>query len=282
MVSGLLKWALHTIEMWCDEFGLSVNPDKTGLVTFMRRRKLPGFFEPCFFGISLHCSMSVKYLGVILDSWLTWREHVDFKVRKAHNLLWACRRAYGVMWGLKPRVVHWLYVSVIRPSFTFAALVRWPGCQMASAKKKLSKIQRLACLGITGAMRTTPANAVEAIICLPPLDLVVQTEERSAAHWLWSLGGWSYLHPNQGHSSILMRLQESDPIFNMGVDVMRPAFNFEPRYRVIMLTREDWTKGTGTPPVVKGLIWFTDGSKMGGGGGLVSLGNLWEEGSASL
>jgi len=29
-----------------------------------------------------------------------------------------------------------------------------------------------------------------------------------------------------------------------------------------MLTREEWTKGTGTPPVVKGLIWFTDGSKM--------------------
>jgi hypothetical protein len=63
-----------------------------------------------------------------------------------------------------------------------------------------------------------------------------------------------------------MRLQQSDPIFNMGVDVMRPAFNFEPKYRVTMLTREDWTKGTGTTPVVKGLIWFTDGSKMEGNG----------------
>jgi len=29
-----------------------------------------------------------------------------------------------------------------------------------------------------------------------------------------------------------------------------------------MLTREDWTRGTGTPPAVKGLVWFTDGSKM--------------------
>jgi len=34
-----------------------------------------------------------------------------------------------------------------------------------------------------------------------------------------------------------------------------------------MLTRKDWTKGTGTPPVVKGLIWFTDGSKMKEGSG---------------
>ena len=177
---------------------------------------------------------------------------MDVKVRKAQNLLWVCRRAYGVTWGLRPRVVHWLYLSIIRPSTTFASLVWWPGCQMASAKKKLSRIQRLACLGITGAMRTTPTNAAEALICLPFLESVVQSEARSAAHCLWSLGCWSYLHPNGGHSSILMRLQQSDPIFNMGVDVMRPAFNLEPKYRVTMLTREDWTKATGTPPA-KGL-----------------------------
>jgi ribonuclease HI len=59
-----------------------------------------------------------------------------------------------------------------------------------------------------------------------------------------------------------MRFQQSDPIFNMGVEAMRPAFNFEPKYKVTMLTTEDWTKGGGTPPVVKGLVWFTDGSKM--------------------
>jgi hypothetical protein len=47
-------------------------------------------------------------MGVILDSWLTWREHVDVKVKKAQNLLWACRRGYGVMWGLGLKVIHWL------------------------------------------------------------------------------------------------------------------------------------------------------------------------------
>jgi len=59
-----------------------------------------------------------------------------------------------------------------------------------------------------------------------------------------------------------MRPQQSDPILNMGVNVMRPAFNFEPKYRVTMLTREERTRGPGTPPVVKGLVRFTDGSKM--------------------
>jgi len=165
-VSGLIQWALHTVETCCDELGLSVNPNKTGLVAFMRWN-LPAFFESRIFGRTLHRSMSVKYLGVILDSQLTWKEHVDVKVRKAQNLMWVCRRAYGVMWGLGPRVVHWLSVSIVRPTVTYASLVWWPGCQMANAKKKLSKIQRLARLGITGTMPTTPTSAMEALICPP-------------------------------------------------------------------------------------------------------------------
>ena len=92
--------------------------------------------------------------------------------------MWACSRACGVTWSLKPRMVHWLYVAIIRLSITFASLVWWPGCQTASAKRKLSRVQILACLGITGAIHTTPTNAVEALICLPPLDLVVQGEAR--------------------------------------------------------------------------------------------------------
>jgi hypothetical protein len=28
-VSGLMQWALHSVEAWCDGYGLSVNPDKT-------------------------------------------------------------------------------------------------------------------------------------------------------------------------------------------------------------------------------------------------------------
>jgi hypothetical protein len=207
-VSGLIQWALHTVELWCGGLGLLINPDKTGLVAFTRKRKLTGLFEPCLFGKTLQCSMSVKYLGVILDSRLTWKEHIDAKVRKAQNSTWACRRACGAMWGLKPSVVHWLYVAVIRLSVTFASLVWWPGCQTACVKRKLSRVQRSACLGITGAMRTTPTNAMEALICLPPLDLVVQSEAWSTAHRLWSLGCWSYLHPNRGHSSILLRLQQ--------------------------------------------------------------------------
>ena len=63
-----MQCALPTVEIWHDEVGLSVNPDKTGLVAFTKKRKLQGFFEPQLFGVKLRLSRSVKYLGVILDS----------------------------------------------------------------------------------------------------------------------------------------------------------------------------------------------------------------------
>ena len=51
-VSGLIQCALRTVETWCDKLGLSVNPDKTGLVAFTRKRTLPGLFEPRLFGMT--------------------------------------------------------------------------------------------------------------------------------------------------------------------------------------------------------------------------------------
>jgi hypothetical protein len=52
----------------------------------------------------------------------------------------------------------------------------------------------------------------------------------------------------------------------MRVDVMKKIFNLEPKYRVTMLAREEWTRGPGTP-MVKGLVWFSDGSRTAEGTG---------------
>ena len=114
------------------------------------------FFAPRPFGKTLQNSMSDKYPEMILNSRLTWKEHMDVKVKKVQNSMWACRKVCVVTWGLKPWVIHWLYVPIIRPSVTFAYLMRWPGCQTASAKKIVRNFQDL---GIEGAMRTTPTNA---------------------------------------------------------------------------------------------------------------------------
>jgi hypothetical protein len=54
----------------------------------------------------------------------------------------------------------------------------------------------------------------------------------------------------------------------MGFDMMMPSYNFEYKYRIKMLNREDLTKGTGTLPAVKGFSgyrWVQDAGGTGAG-----------------
>jgi hypothetical protein len=150
-------------------------------ISHLRGKKTPYFFEPLFFGVNLHCFVSANYLRVILDSQLMWRGHVEIKVKNAHNLLWVCRRFFGATKGLKPKVVHWLYIYhlAIHHLCISSLKVLTPDSQCHSW---LCKIQRLPCLRITEATHITPASAMEAVTCLPPLDLVVQGKARSGTH----------------------------------------------------------------------------------------------------
>ena len=82
---------------------------------------------------------------------------------------------------------------------------------MASAEKTKQKT-KTCMLRDNGSDLYHPTGAMEGLTGLPLLDLLIQSEVRSAAHRLWSLGCWSYLHPDRGHSSILMWFQKSDSI----------------------------------------------------------------------
>jgi hypothetical protein len=48
------------------------------------------------------------------------------------------------------------------------------------SRMELNKLQTLACLAITGAMRTTPTAAME----LPPLHVIIEAEAKAAIYKL--------------------------------------------------------------------------------------------------
>jgi hypothetical protein len=68
---------------------------------------------------------------------------------------------------------HLIYI------FSFITRLPYDKCQETT---KLGK--EFCTLRNNGEMRNTPTGAMEALTCLPPLDLVVQVEARSAAHRL--------------------------------------------------------------------------------------------------
>jgi len=61
---------------------------------------------------------------------------------------------------------------------------------VATVSKQLTHVQRLACLYITGAMRTTPAAAMELLVGLVPLPTFIQQEVMIAYYRLRAASQW--------------------------------------------------------------------------------------------
>ena len=87
------------------------------------------------------------------------------------------------------------------------------------------------------------------------------------------------LHPNPGHSVIIMQLQKLDPILSIRNNIMRLHMILN---GVTMLTTEELTKGPGSPPVIKGSFGILMGPKCRRRLGLESTGNPWVGGSVCL
>ena len=94
-------------------------------------------------GSKLELSEEARLLGVTLDSKLTWKSHIT---RKATIALMQCRQIVGKTWGIKPSMMKWIYTSMIRPIMSYACVSWIGGLNKKYLVRKLTKVQRLACL----------------------------------------------------------------------------------------------------------------------------------------
>lgn len=78
----LMEFALATLLKWANEYGLSLNLLTTELI-FTRKYKTPDFNLPRLDGITLKLLKEVKYLGVTLDTKLSWKPDAESRVQKA-------------------------------------------------------------------------------------------------------------------------------------------------------------------------------------------------------
>jgi hypothetical protein len=59
-VSECLQTALYTVQRWCEGTSLSINPNKTVIIPFTRRRNIRGLKEPVLFNKTIQLSSDVK------------------------------------------------------------------------------------------------------------------------------------------------------------------------------------------------------------------------------
>lgn len=259
---SLIEDALKTVAHWCRGAGLSVNPSKTEVVLFTRKYKVPPT-KIRFGGKELTISDTVKYLGVVLDKKLSWDPHTSAQIRKATAAFWACRGTFSKSWGLKPHMVAWFYSAVVKPLLLYAAVIWWKRTELKSERLALSKIQRLALLGISGAMSSTPTAALEAVLGFPPLHVCVEEEALLTAYRLNTAGLWhdQFL---VGHASIWNKSTRL-PGLRGPQDCISKHLEFSIPPALIVPLRSCWEGGQ--PVKWKGPVWFTDGSKTENGVG---------------
>ena len=106
--------------------------------------------------------------------------------------LYTCKRAIGKRWGLKPRVVHWLYTTLVKLIIMYGVVVWWKALEMTTYCAILSRVQRMASLCITGALSTAPSDALNVMLHLLPLDIVGRQVAAASAIRLRQLSQWSY------------------------------------------------------------------------------------------
>ena len=71
------------------------------------------------FGKSMRLVDSAKYLGVVLDKKLYWKEYAEYVTRKFLNRYWTCKRIVVVQWGRKPALLKYLYKAVLVPKLSW-------------------------------------------------------------------------------------------------------------------------------------------------------------------
>jgi len=174
---------------WLQDHQCDFTIEKFGVMGFTRRREQgqddgkctrPADRRPIFiWGTKVPTVSSHKFLGVIIDQELRWKEQVNYALQKGTAWVTQYRRLAKPSRGLSAKHMRRFYIAVAIPKILYVAdLFLVPEADLAKGTKgfisKLGRVQRQAGLHITGAMRSAPTDAVDTCTDLLPFHLLVK------------------------------------------------------------------------------------------------------------
>ena len=121
-------------------------------------------------GVSNHpidFGTQAKYLGVILDSKLSWLPHTDKVIRKAKQYIFMLRQAISKSWGPKTNYMKWAYTAIIKARITYACLVWGHSLEAETRKNKLNRINKSMVAILPNTRKSTPRDAQELMYGVP-------------------------------------------------------------------------------------------------------------------
>ena len=160
---------------WALEQELQFSSKKTEIVLFTHKRN-PDMGCLSKNGSKLELSKEARLLGVSLDSKLAWRPHITRITRKATIASMQCRQIAGKRWVIKPSMMKWIYTGTIRPIISYARVSWAGGLNKKYLVRKLTKVQRLACLMVSSAFPGTPTCSLEILLNITPIEQFLLAE----------------------------------------------------------------------------------------------------------
>ncbi|KAJ3476748.1 hypothetical protein NLI96_g10952 [Meripilus lineatus] len=179
-VAKLEAMAIKALE-WSSTHACKFDITKFQLVHFTRNQRKYQDLPVTVADHQVSPTDTAKYLGIILDRRLRWKEQVEKAMSVGTSTMLAVARLSKSTKGLPQRYAMQLYRSVVQPKVEYGLPVWYEPVRKRPGEKrkkgsvgvarKLGKVQRLAARVITGGFRTTATDVLDYHAGLPPIDI---------------------------------------------------------------------------------------------------------------
>jgi hypothetical protein len=167
-----LNQVMRRIGSWLNNHGLSLATEKTELVLLTRRQictEVPFQVETK----QIHSKSAVKYLGVRLDTKLSFWEQIKNSSEKATKVTFALSRLMTNVGGPSAGKRR-LLMSVTNSILLYGCEIWADTLKIEKYRKKMATVQRRGALRIISSYRTVSEPAAMVIAGVIPIDLMAQ------------------------------------------------------------------------------------------------------------
>lgn len=162
--------ALQRVSDWMRSRHLELAPEKSESALLTRKRKMADIrFE--LNGTFITPKPAIKYLGVWLDTKLSFASHVTKLEEKVNKTITAMSRIMPNIGGPKA-TTRKILASVAHSQILYAAPVWYPACNNKKLTNRLLSLQRKLNIRCCSAYRTISVAAAGVIAGNPPIDLM--------------------------------------------------------------------------------------------------------------
>ena len=167
--------ALRIVEAWSLEWGLTFNVTKCQAIDISTLR-LRSNLELRMHDALVTQVQEFHYLGVWVDSSLSWARQIGESCGACMTRLRVLRRLCATYWGLHPQVVEVLVKALVFPRL-FYGVSAWGGAVRYLARlRPIDRVLRMAAVVMLGLLRTTSAVKALAVCGWLPADLAIRFE----------------------------------------------------------------------------------------------------------